>query len=250
LCHGAAWAALPDLVIPPSMTQIFVVDSQLTSIPSNALSNSTSNITILSFAYNLITTIADDAFRFFPLLDVLVLDNNLLTIIAPAVFAFIPRLRTLSLWSNEITKVFFRHARLPLIEQLALNANPLQSIANEDFIGVSTVQGLFLKRALLSIPRIDRSFLANFPRLSTLEISENKFGTLPDDIFGDCSASLTVLQIEVLSFSCEQRKMLLGRHSKKISPTRVLCPGKPTDQNPDVHVSAVTAKSSQSVSFW
>ncbi|NXT89559.1 CPN2 Carboxypeptidase, partial [Anhinga rufa] len=167
--------------LPGNATQLFFVETALSSVRSGALGSSTT-LTKLVFLNNDIKELEAGAFQGLPSLTELEVSGNPLPAVSPGVLVGLPRLSKLSLGANTIRSLqpglFTTTCHL---QDLRLPGNKIEALPPSIFRPLRRLQTLDLSQnALAELPA---SLLAPLAALRLLKLSDNRLAWVPPGAF-------------------------------------------------------------------
>eukprot|EP00075_Anas_platyrhynchos_P031331 XP_027320584.1 carboxypeptidase N subunit 2 [Anas platyrhynchos] len=171
--------------LPGNATQLFFVETALSSIGSGALGSSTT-LTKLVFLNNHIEELEAGAFWGLPSLAELEISGNPLPAVSPGLLAGLPSLTTLSLSSNAIHSLqpgLFASACH--LQDLRLRGNKIDELPPAIFHPLRHLQALDLSQNVLT--ELPDGLLAPLAALRVLKLSDNMLARLPPGAFGTLS---------------------------------------------------------------
>ncbi|NWH45647.1 CPN2 Carboxypeptidase, partial [Fregata magnificens] len=168
--------------LPGNATQLFFVETALSSIRSGALGSSTT-LTKLVFLNNDIQELEAGAFRGLPSLAELEVSGNPLPAVSPGVLVGLPRLSKLSLGANTIRSLqpglFATTCRL---QDLRLPGNKIEVLPPGIFRPLRRLQTLDLSQNVLA--ELPAGLLTPLASLRLLKLSDNLLAWVPPGAFG------------------------------------------------------------------
>ena len=198
-CTNLGWTALPPAFVTPIMASLRFSNNSLTELPADMLANAPTIVKGLNFEANFITVVHPNAFRFFPILEVLMLADNRIGNYDVALSQFIPQLDTLSLSYNHLTVVPV-FPRLGSFRKLYLDGNLIRPLTRAVFAGLTRrLSFLSLRQTGFGLAAVSPDLLRDCASLAFLDLSQNNLTALPDDFFDGTAPSLAILLLQVLS---------------------------------------------------
>ncbi|XP_031765012.2 follicle-stimulating hormone receptor isoform X2 [Galleria mellonella] len=161
----------------------------LRAVPTHALS-SLAHLQTLNLAGNLISELTDSSLPPLPALHTLLLKRNRITHIEDRAFANTPSIRVLRLEENLLTVVPVAVQLLPLLEDLSVASNRVETVEVGTLQPCRRLARLELRANPLS--NLHHRALEHLPYLTTLDVKGNQLEHVPD--LHDCT-ELRVLEL-------------------------------------------------------
>ena len=197
-CSGGNLREVPS-AIDPQTFRLFLSSNAIAELPSKMMATGPTNVRGLQFSRNRITRIAVDAFQWFPLLDLLLLDGNLLTEINPGMLLHTPRLERFNINTNHIMMppVF---PFMPRLVQLFMDENLLGgNLTRAHLAGLSSTLQMVSAQHILpeGITTLPADLFADCANITFLELSDNYMTALDDRFFDGCVNTLVTIVLDV-----------------------------------------------------